>query len=375
MKIINFKTIKGRWVENVKKFTADFETATWKDDETWVWAWAVSEIGEENFEYGTDIESFIEFCKKEKNASFYFHNLKFDGEFLIYYALTHGYKHIEKKEDIAENTFSTLISDMGQFYSITFYYSKGNKRVHKTTFYDSLKIIPFSVDETSKAFNLPISKLKLDYNKVREKGHKLTNEEIEYIKNDVLIMSKALKVIFDEDLTKMTRAGNALADFKEIITKSKFLHYFPTLDLQVDKDIRQSYKGGFTYLNPLYKEKDVKEGIVLDVNSLYPYVMYEKLLPFGEPFYFQGQYKEDIVYPLYIQMITCSFKLKENKIPTIQLKNNIGFKGNEYLESSNDEIVCLVLTNVDLKLFFEQYNVYDLEFVGGWKFKRNERII
>lgn len=97
--------------------------------------------------------------------------------------------------------------------------------------------------------------------------------------------------------------------------------------------------------------------------------MYEKLLPFGEPFYFSGQYKDDFVYPLYIQMITCSFKLKENKIPTIQLKNNIGFKGNEYLESSNDEIVCLCLTNIDLKLFFEQYNVYDLEFVGGWKFK------
>ena len=148
---------------------------------------------------------------------------------------------------------------MGQFYSITFYYSKGNKRVHKTTFYDSLKIIPFSVDETSKAFNLPISKLKLDYNKPSKKGHIITTDELEYIKNDVLIMSKALKVIFDEDLTKMTRAGNALADFKEIITKSKFLHYFPPLDFLVDKDLRQSYKGGVTYLNPIYKEKDVKE--------------------------------------------------------------------------------------------------------------------
>lgn len=97
--------------------------------------------------------------------------------------------------------------------------------------------------------------------------------------------------------------------------------------------------------------------------------MYEKLLPFGEPIFFNGKYKNDKVYSLYIQMITCSFEIKKDKIPTIQIKNNIGFKANEYLESSNNEIVCLVLTNIDLELFFEQYNVYDLEYVCGWKFK------
>ena len=29
----------------MQKFTADFETATWLSDETYVWAWAVCEIG------------------------------------------------------------------------------------------------------------------------------------------------------------------------------------------------------------------------------------------------------------------------------------------------------------------------------------------
>ena len=77
--------------------------------------------------------------------------------------------------------------------------------------------------------------------------------------------------------------------------------------------MRKSYKGGFTYLNPIYKEKDVENITVLDVNSLYPSVMYEKKLPFGEPIFFNGKYEEDKVYNLYIQMITCSFKIKENK--------------------------------------------------------------
>lgn len=98
--------------------------------------------------------------------------------------------------------------------------------------------------------------------------------------------------------------------------------------------------------------------------------MYEKEMPFGEPIFFEGQYKQDNIYPLYIQMITCSFEIKENKIPTIQIKNKRSFfLANEYLTSSNGETVCLVLTNIDLKLFLEQYNVFDLEYISGWKFK------
>ena len=103
--------------------------------------------------------------------------------------------------------------------------------------------------------------------------------------------------------------------------------------------------------------------------------MYEKPLPFGEPVFFNGEYKDDRIYPLYIQMITCSFELKENKIPTIQIKNNRNFfRENEYLESSHGEIVCLVLTSVDLKLFLEQYKTENLEYISGWKFKSTEQL-
>lgn len=354
----------------MKKFTADFETATWLENETWVWAWAIAEIeNEENLIIDNNIDSFMEFCKKEKNSIFYFHNLKFDGEFIIYWLLKNNFKHVEKKEEIEDLTFTTLISNMGQFYNIVVYFKKGNKKVHKVTFIDSLKIIPFSVDETAKAFNLPISKLKIDYNEVREKNHIITEEEKAYIKNDVLIMAKALKIVFDEGLTKMTRASNALADYKSIVSKSKFEHCFPKLEKSLDTELRKSYKGGFTYLNPIYKGKNVKNVVNLDVNSLYPFVMYDRKLPFDLPKYFEGKYEEDKIYNLYIQRITCSFKIKENKIPTIQIKNNMSFISNEYLETSDEEIVCLTLTNIDLKLFLEHYNVYNLKYIEGWKFK------
>lgn len=227
----------------MKRYTADFETATWLENETFVWAWAVCEIGNENnITIGNNIDTFIEFCRNEKNPILYFHNEKFDGEFIIHWALTHGFKHVIKNEDIETNTFTTLISDMGQFYSITLYFYKNGHHTKKVTFYDSLKIIPFSVDNIAKSFNLPISKLSIDYNKPRKKNHKLTKIEREYITNDVKIVAMALNVLFSEDLKKMTQGSNALSDYKKIITKAKFLQMFPEIDPILDEDLRKAYR-------------------------------------------------------------------------------------------------------------------------------------
>ena len=167
------------------KFTADFETATWLSDETYVWAWATCEINNpENIEIGNNIDTFFEYIKTFHNPVFYFHNLKFDGEFIIHYLLTHGYEHIKNAKDRKDNSFTTLISDMGMFYEITVFLKVGNKKTSKITFVDSLKIIPFSVADIAKSFGLPISKLEIDYDEPRERGHELTNVERDYIKND-----------------------------------------------------------------------------------------------------------------------------------------------------------------------------------------------
>ena len=352
----------------MKKFTADFETATWLEDESFVWAWALCEIGNtDNLKIGNTIETFFETIKKEDNPVILFHNLKFDGEFILFHLLKNDYEHVDRKEKKTKS-FSTLISDMGLFYQIEVYLHVNKNKVKKITFLDSLKIINQSVSQIAKTFKLEESKLEIDYNAPRERGHILTDEEKEYIKNDVVIVAKGLEFLYKMGLEKMTAGSNALFDYKMIMSRKKFEKIYTKLTFECDKDLRQAYKGGFTYLNPLYESKDVGEGEVLDVNSLYPSVMYKELLPFGEPFFFEGKYEYDRIYPLYIQRITCSFVLKEGKIPTIQIKHR-QFIDNEYLTSSNGDIVALTLTNVDLELFFEQYNVYDLKYHCGWKFK------
>lgn len=349
-------------------YVADFETTTDPND-CRVWAWSLCEIGNGfSVKYDNNIETLMDFMKKSNNSTFYFHNLKFDSDSLFVWLFSNGYKHTIEKKDKATKTFNTLISDKGQFYSIEIIFEKKGNKTKKVTIYDSYKILPFKVEVIADAFGLPENKLEIDYDEYREPGHTLTDHEIAYIKNDVIIVAKALKELFDEGLPKMTQGSNALHDFKQITGKKTFERFFPTPDY--DHDVRQSYKGGFTYLNEPFKEKDVLTGLVLDVNSLYPWVMYECPLPYGDPIFFKGKYEHDDLYPLYTQMITCQFDLKPNHIPTIQIKQGgYSFKPTEYLTTSGDEEVTMCMTSVDLELFFEHYNVYNPTYHSGWKFR------
>ena len=119
--MVNLRTLyrykifkKGeRFYVKSKKFTADFETATWLEDETYVWAWATCEIGnEENIEMGNNIEKFMDFLQKEKNSVWYFHNEKFDGEFIIWWLEKNGYRWVKDKKHAKTKTYTTIISDM-----------------------------------------------------------------------------------------------------------------------------------------------------------------------------------------------------------------------------------------------------------------------
>jgi hypothetical protein len=347
----------------------DFETTTTPDDVR-VWASCLVDIDSgEVLDISNSIEGFIAYISN-KNSKVYFHNLKFDGEFIIHYLLTNGYTHTNTKEP---KTFNTLITDNGVFYQITIYFQKYNKRYKKCVIQDSLKKLPFSVAVIAKTFDLEESKLSIDYKAYRPVGHILTPEEREYVTTDCIIVAKALKHQFDTGLDRMTIGSDALNGFKSIISKKRFEQWFPVLPLEVDNDIRRAYKGGFTYLNPKFKNKRL-EGLVYDVNSLYPSVMRFNPMPYGYPIFYHGEYVPDKHYPLYIQRIRCEFKVKRGHIPTIQLKKNRLFVETEYLKSSNGEIVEMTLTSVDLKLFLAHYKPSNLEYICGYKFKQCEGV-
>ena len=352
----------------VPRFTADFETTT-DDDDCRVWAWSICSIDEKfEFSYGNNISTIFDFFQSHGNAKYYWHNLKFDASFLVDYMFKQGFTYNDDKEHPRPHTFCTLISSMGSWFCVDIWLDRDEKgKLRHVQMIDSLKILNFSVAQVAKDFNLPISKLELDYREKREIGHILTPHEIDYIRNDVEIMARALFIMFEQGYTKMTIASDAITEYKKL--NKAFRTYFPELPLEMDAEIRESYKGGFTYLSPKYAGMKLGAGMTLDINSMYPSMMYNQPMPIDYPKLFSGEYEFDPEYPLYVIMFSCSFDLKKGKIPSIQLKRNIMFRANEYIESTNGEVVDLCLTSVDYELFREQYNVQNLDFKGGYKFK------
>ena len=72
---------------------ADFETTTEKfyneHGYSKVWLWAISNSDGETIAIGEDIEDFIAYCTNNlKNYVIFFHNLKFDGSYILSYILS-----------------------------------------------------------------------------------------------------------------------------------------------------------------------------------------------------------------------------------------------------------------------------------------------
>lgn len=351
-------------------YVADFETTTTADD-CRVWGWGISRLDNPFVEMGETIEDFFKVLIKGENKTVYFHNLAFDGIFILDFLLRRGYEVIGKKAPPDNKTIKTLIGEQGQFYSIEVFFVVEGHRTKKVKFLDSLKVLPFSVAEIAKAFGLPISKLSIDYDEYRSTEHKLTDVERSYIEADILIVVYAINYLYDNGMDRMTTAGNALAEYKHIVGERNFKNWFPILDTATFHDIRPAYKGGYTYLKR-GQEGEHGKGIVLDVNSMYPHVLRNKPLPYGEPVFFNGKYKTHELYPLYIQAFTCKFKVKRGFLPTIQIKESLRFVPTDYLESSDNEDVTLVLSNVDLDIFFRHYDVYNIQWHSGYMFKASD---
>lgn len=364
----------------MKKYSADFETTTDPND-CRVWAWSICNI--ENLDeiyFGNDIVSFMNKCNELASCYLYFHNLRFDSQFIIYYLLKSGFQCVDK-EDLKSLTFSTIINGENQIYGMEIVFDckvgkRGNdtrRYFRKVTIYDSLKKLPFTVKKIAKDFKLPIQKLKMDYLAPREKGHQFTQDEKDYLRNDVEIVARALKIQFDQKLTKMTIGSDALSSYKRIIGKYEFMNRFPQLSDEVDRFLRKAYHGGWTYVSPLYQNQDVGPGKVYDVNSLYPWAMKYNKYPVGYPNYFEGKYEYQEERPLFVQRFVCTFRLKPRHLPCVQIKNSKIYKSTEYLVESVEPTV-LTMCDVDLKLFFDHYDVSNITYWDGFCFASQEGV-
>lgn len=345
----------------------DFETLADNYEYTYIWAWSACHIETLDVKYGNTMESFIDFIITNKVGVAYFHNLGFDSSFIMSYLFNHDYKY-DIEETNNKGTFSIIRSDSNKMYQLKVNWNVDNKKGLSTEFKDSFKKIPSKISMIAKSWGLELSKLNIDYNQHRDYGQELTQDEIEYITNDVKIPAIAMQTLIADGFTSLTIGADALKYYKTTVNKNTLDIYMPSISQEEDDYIRHTYKGGFTYVNPKYQEKKIDKGIVLDVNSLYPSVMYHDKLPYGAPIKFNGEYTPKKFYDLYIFHGYINFSIKKNHIPTIQLKKSPIFGETEYIKSSNGEMVELWLTSIDLKLMYEQYDIHEIEWIDGMMF-------
>lgn len=353
----------------VKMFMADFETTTDPND-CRVWAWGLSDFAgtetkgsDADVEVGTTIDEFM-YRIDADNAVIYFHNLRFDGHFIINWLLLNDFVHVTSR-DIAPMSFKTLISDTGKFYSITFKYESGVKIELR----DSFKKLPMSVAHIARSFGMEEGKGEIDYDAPRPVNYNITEEERDYIVRDIRIPKTALIQQIGTGAKRLTIGSDALNEFKTLFGKKEFMRIFPEFTHEMDAEMRRAYRGGFTYAAPKFAREIVGAGQVYDVNSLYPSVMYKCAMPYGIPQWFDAEPETNGNYPLALFTVTFTARLKKDHIPCIQVKGSSQFVPTEYV-SVIREPVTLTVTDVDWKLYNDHYHIKVHEWLGGWRFQQ-----
>lgn len=358
-------------------FVADFETCNndvnIEQGFTRVWLWDICDIESLAHYSGENLAQFFNQIEDFAPAIIYTHNLKFDGNFILHYLLSNGFTHTKQRK-LESKEFSTLITSGGVFYSIRICFETKKKKKKRTIeFRDSSKKIKGSVDRIAKSYNLPILKGKIDYKKYRPIGYAASQAEYEYIRNDTEIVARVLKGQYDNGMIKMTTSSDAMYLFKKSLP-CPFKQIFPVVDIETDDYIRQAYRGGVVLVGDKYENKVINEPVnVYDINSMYPYQLAKKLMPYGKPFYYKGKYEECKNQPLYIQRIRVCCKLKKDYLPTVML-NNIRWGALTYLTDTIGEMYEITLTNVDLELLFIHYEIYDIQYVDGYSFNASKSI-
>lgn len=188
-------------------WAADFETTTEKDFEidgcVRVYLWHARNIVTGEEEIGFDVESFLAFAAK-KPTQVWFHNLKFDGNFVLWKILHDGWE-MSDVQVRGKKTFKLIVTEEGMWMQLKLQFGS-----HVCELRDSAKKFPgFSLEDIAKEFKIE-GKSFLDTHKRRDLNYHATEEDIERVKGDTRILAVAMhSLIFDAGMTKLTMASDA----------------------------------------------------------------------------------------------------------------------------------------------------------------------
>ena len=380
------------------------------------WQIVLSNINDVGFGCGffDSILDFLEYIEGlKKNVLVYFHDLKYAGQFIIselvnfldYKPALFDVDKWEPPSKMKRKSFSMVVADNGEWYIITIKLQGGKMLVLS----DSSKLLPFKYDEIFHDFKLK-EDLKLDKISICENhkfGAPASEAELDELWKKANIIKCGLREFDKRRELKITIGQCCMSNFKKLcsnrrkIEKKKFSELFPNLyEIKTPEGfpqgsagefIARAYQSGWCYLNPEYKGRILKFGASADCNSLYPYVMSSKSgrrYPTGKPLFWKGRdIPDDAKKGIFYIHIKAAFKLKAGHFPCIRTNSDILQNRYKWLEDSSvfyngkyynyffdsdgtkhRVLVDLYLSNVDLLLFFQHYEIHKLYICEGLYF-------
>ena len=330
---------RGKTVQLNNMFVADFETCDAekvykldartgkeiKHQKVWLAGFKNLETMESTYFYSLD--EFMEAILSRGNnvnTEYAFHNIKFDGSYIIPWLLTNSYTVSLGRPQAGE--FSVLVDKAKAWDSITIQVTKRRK----VLLWDSQKLFPCALEYLPDVYSTPTQKVREDsefYERVRPDGYIPDAREMGYFENDLQVPAEALNEhikLFDLRFKK-TQASQSFYNFEQGFGDWKgFKHWkfrFPALTTDEDKSIRPAYWGGIALVPAVKAAKKGKEDYynigVMDINSSYPDKAANKKLPYGRCVAAYGEGQHPNMSKFWVAEALVEFTLKENCLPCI----------------------------------------------------------
>lgn len=385
---------RGKTVQLNNMFVADFETCdsdtlyeTTKDG-TDIYNQRVWLAGFKNLEtlesaYFTSLDDFMNAILsrgENVNTEYAFHNLKFDGSYIVPWLLTHDYQVSQGKPDPGE--FSILVDNRNAWYSLTIQVTKRRK----VLIWDSLKLFPCALEYLPDIYATPTHKVIEDkawYTIKRPEGYTPDTRDLTYFENDLTVPAEALNAHIELYglRFKKTQASQSFYNFEQSFKAWKFR--FPPLSTKQDTEIRNAYWGGISYVSKDKASRDYHNIGVIDINSSYPHKASDKKLPYGQCLAEYGEGKHPDMSKFWVAEALVDFTLKPGCLPCIPKKAiEEGFileskdvDPDKWLDDS-EGIVRMKFCNIDYKTMLESYDlkVYRWLWSMHWAWKVHKEV-
>lgn len=366
-------------------YGSDFETNPPKDGVVNVWLWAIVRASDGKYIVGESIEEWYEYAMK-LTGIICFHNLKFDGRFILDYLVRNNLPWCPEK--------SVIDAEMHIPYRIAL---KDDLYIQ-----DTMRVHAGKLDKVAKSYGLEGKKEASDFTVFHEYGN-ASEKDIEYVLQDANIVAQILRMdcIENDGYIPMTGAGFALRKYVNWLIQSGKVAQPRRRDHTNQTEIlsqifpfeedpapygwqdlaRKSYMGGISLVKAGISEVVNGRTWVYDDNSAYPSHMANKPLPVGE-----GRYTSVYVPDRFgVYYVECSF-VHVDTCPIIHKVRAMGwhlpytddgmtnsftlYGQSDYI---NDYSGTLVLTSIEID-YLKRYARLHMKVIGGYTFDTRDDI-